>query len=108
MIYVSEDHLRQVEYLLEQSRFGNHLLFDSEQLRHVFRDRDEEDPDSRILSADEAYTVEHHIERLLQQPGLAQKRAYLEKLDPRTFEWVVRTYFNIVENNIVESSQETH
>ena len=108
MIQVPNQHLKQVQYLLEQSKLGNHLLFDSEKLREVFQNRSAIEPESNILTEEEAYGVEHHIERLLQQPGLLRQRAYLERLDARTFEWVVRTYFNIVENNIVESQGEAH
>ena len=60
------------------------------------------------MSDEDSYAVEHHIENLILQPTLAQKRAYLEKLDERTFELVVRTYFNIVENSIYESSEVRH
>ncbi len=106
MIYVSKSQLSQVEYLINQSKQGNHVLFDVESLRKVFW---KENPYlSMTISEQEAYSVEHHIEKLILEPSLAQKRAYLEALDPNTYEMVVKTYFNIIENNIYEKLEVQH
>lgn len=102
MIYVDKNQLSQVEYLIHQSQQGNHVLFDRESLRQVFEN------ESRDLPEAESYAVEHHIEKLIQQPSLEQKRAYLDGLDPETYGKVVRTYFNIVENNLFEKSEVKH
>ena len=45
---------------------------------------------------------------LITLPGLQQKKAYLEQLDRRTFEQVIRAYFNIVENNLYENNEVRH
>jgi len=103
MIYVSEDQLEQVEYLIGQSIQGNHILFDQDTIKRVFGAFDNDNPSEK-----EAYGVEHHIERMILQPTLLQKRAYLEKLDHKTFELVVRTYFNIVENSLFEQTESKH
>lgn len=106
MIYVSKNQLNQVEYLIGQSIQGNHVLFDLQVLRDVFW----KDYLSCVetISEEEAYEVEHHIERIISLPSLHQKRAYLEALDRRTLERVVKTYFNIVENNIYENIEVKH
>lgn len=103
VIYVSEDQLTQVEYLIGQSVQGNHVLFES----HVIREAYERTAGDQF-SEDDAYGVEHHIENLITQPTLAQKRAYLERLDLKTHDFVVRTYFNIIENSIIEDSGVKH
>jgi hypothetical protein len=103
VIYVSPDQLNQVEYLIHQSIQGHHLLFEPERVREIFFRA----PYCEFTEAD-AYEMEHHIERLLLMPTLDSKRAYLEKLDPSTYERVVRTYFNIVENNLFESARVLH
>ncbi|MCC7441102.1 MAG: hypothetical protein IT285_05700 [Bdellovibrionales bacterium] len=105
MIYVSQDQLDQVEYLIRQSIQGNHVLFDSDTVRDVFLSLRS---DASGFAVQDAYGVEHHIERLISQPSLAQKRAYLERLDRDTYRKVVRTYFNIVENNLFESGEARH
>lgn len=103
----SKDQIGQVEYLIQQSIRGHHVLFDVETLRTVLS------PESArtLLSAlteDEALAIEQHIETLIRQPSLTEKRAYLEKLDARTYAWVVKTYFNIIENNLYESQEGHH
>lgn len=103
MIYVSEDQLEQVEYLIGQSIQGNHVLFDPDTIKRVFTAFIGED-----VCEKDAYGVEHHIERMILQPTLSQKRAYLERLDRKTFELVVRTYFNIVENSLFEQCEVKH
>lgn len=106
MIYISKTQLKQVEYLIGQSIQGNHVLFDLEVVRRVFWN---EPPfqTSHFTDAD-GYSVEHHIERMIMQPTLAAKRAYLEGLEENVYHAVVRTYFNIVESNLHESNQVSH
>lgn len=100
MIQISGDQLKQVEYLISQSIQGNHILFDAETIRRVLKHSA-----SRPVQTPGA---EHHLEQLILQPSLRAKRAYLERLDPDTFECVVRTYMNVVENNLLESSGVRH
>lgn len=109
VIYVSDSQLKQVEYLIQQSLQGHHVLFDNDTLRRVFARRELGTGSTGLeMSTEEAYAVEHHIERMIAAPSLEEKRAYLEKLDRPTFEQVVRTYFNIVENNLYESADLRH
>jgi hypothetical protein len=106
LIYVSKNQLKQVEYLIGQSIHGNHVLFDLEAVRRVFWKSKAELMPS--ISEADAYEVEHHIEKIILEPTLAQKRAYLEGLDEETYSRVVKTYFNIVENNLYEKSEIQH
>jgi hypothetical protein len=103
LIYVSREQLQQVEYLIHQSIQGNHLLFDPSRVKEIFFRAPYFE-----FTPEDAYAVEHHIERLLSRPTLDDKKAYLEGLDPTTYERVVRTYFNIVENNLFESARVLH
>lgn len=100
MIYIKEDQIDQIEYLIHQSIQGNHILFDLETVRQAFQQSFSEE--------EESANVEHHIEKLILKPSLNQKRAYLEKLDPDTLKKVIRTYFNIIENNLFEQSNNRH
>lgn len=103
MIYVNQKQLDQVEYLIEQSSRGHHVLFDTDVIRKVFRAKAQVKPsDEEEENDDETTAAEKHIENLILQPTLVSKKAYLENLSPEVFERVVRTYFAIVENNIFE------
>jgi hypothetical protein len=105
MIHVSKHQLAQVEYLIEQSANGNHVLFDTNELRRVFEYAEA----SRFtLSEKDAYEIEPFIERLLEEPTLERKRAYLEGLEQPVFDRVVMTYFSIVENNLFDACEARH
>lgn len=103
MIYVNQKQLDQVEYLIEQSSKGHHVLFDADMIRQAFLYASLEEDDDDADGNDEKDTAEKHIENLILQPTLISKRAYLENLSKDTRFRVVRTYFSIVENNIFEA-----
>ena len=103
MIYVSKEQLRQVEYLIGQSIQGHHVLFDNETVRRIFNS-----PLNANFNEKGDEEMQGHIEKLILQPTIMQKRAYLERLPGPTFEKMVRTYFSIVENNLYENNEVKH
>lgn len=105
MIYITEEQAAQVKYLLEQAIQGNHILFDSKTLKRILEIPHSVTPEKTKA---EGYSHEHHIEKIMGFKGLAEKHAYLERLDPKTFEGVVRTYLNIVENTLFEAKGTIH
>jgi hypothetical protein len=102
MITVSKDQLDTVEYLLQQSAQGNHVLFDVDTVRHVFT------LPAKPMNEQEAYEVEHHIEKLIAAGTLDKQKAYLENLSEDLLFRVVKTYFNILENNLFETQTVRH
>lgn len=107
MITITEDQVAHVQYLLDQALQGNHVLFRPDELKGAFsRPRPEKTTEGAC--AEDGYGVEHHIEKLMTLETLAQKRAYVERLDPTTFDRVVRTYFNIVENTLLDARKAAH
>lgn len=103
MIYVNQKQLDQVEYLIEQSCRGHHVLFDADIIRAAFGAAQIEIEVEEETEELETETTEKHIENLILQPTLVSKRAYLENLNIETRDRVVRTYFSIVENNLFEA-----
>ncbi len=103
MVTISEEQMTQVEYIIGQSMLGHHVLFEPEEVRRVFT-RGAPMP----VNEHQADSIESHIERVMAMPSLSEKREYLQNLDRATFDWVVRTYFTIVENNIYDQSVYTH
>ena len=101
----NRDQRQQVEYLLQQSQQGHHVLFGNELVRRAFAATTGQ---PRPAAEAEAYAAEPHIERLMNEPSLERKRAYIEGLDEESLGRVVRTYFNIVENSIFEMSEVKH
>jgi hypothetical protein len=103
MITVSQEQLDTVEYLISQSAQGNHILFDLDLVRRVFTH-----PTTKPMKEAEAYEVEHHIERLISMEGYDKQKAYISDLPEETLYRVIKTYFNIVENSLFESSTVRH
>jgi hypothetical protein len=102
MITVSQAQLDTVEYLIKQSAQGNHILFDLDLVRRVFTH-----PTCPMNESD-AYEVEHHIEKLIALEGFDNQKAYVDHLPEEILHRVIKTYFNIVENSMFESSKERH
>jgi hypothetical protein len=97
VIYVNQDQLDQVKYLLEQSAQGNHLLFDESTLRRVApRIGHAEKRNARVEKAEQL------LEQMILRPSISSKRAFLETLDPEVYDDVARVFFNIVQNTALE------
>ena len=99
MITVSKEQLDTVEYLLQQSAQGNHVLFGIDLVRQVFT------LTHTAMTEKEAYEVEHHIEKIISMDGLQKQKAYVDQLPQEVLHRVIKTYFNIVENNIFENQK---
>ncbi|MGE4233126.1 MAG: hypothetical protein AB7F43_07340 [Bacteriovoracia bacterium] len=106
MIYVNQEQLDQVKYLIEQSSKGFHILFETDLIRKAFdlSDNPVEEPEDEAPE-DGDNSIEKHIENMILQPTILSKRAYLENLEPKVFSKVIKTYFSIVENNIIEAME---
>jgi hypothetical protein len=103
MVYVSQEQLDQVKYLLKQSSQGNHLLFDERTIRRIAgRLGREEARDEKVEKA------EALLEQMILRPTISSKRAFLEALDPLTYDDVAKVYFNIVQNTAQENQGFSH
>jgi hypothetical protein len=102
MITVSQEQLTTVEYLIKQSAQGNHILFDIDVVRKVFSNQ------TKPMSEEEAREIEGHIEKLISLEGYERQKAYLSRLPETVLYRVVKIYFNIVENNLFETSRIRH
>lgn len=103
VIYVNQDQLDQVKYLLQQSAQGNHLLFDETTLRRLApRIGRQENRDERVEKAEQL------LEQMILRPSISSKRAFLETLDSDTYDDVARVFFNIVQNTAQENQGFSH
>lgn len=103
MIYVNQEQLDQVKYLLRQSALGNHLLFDERTLIRV-ADR----LGVKESRSDRLENAERLLEQMILRPTISSKRAFLETLDAETYDDVARVYFNIVQNTAHEHQGFNH
>ena len=103
MIYVNQEQLDQVKYLIHQSALGNHLLFDEKTLRRIAPRVGQQE--ARTEKVEKA---EHLLEQMILRPSISSKRAFLESLDPEIYDEVARVYFNIVQNTAQENQGFSH
>lgn len=102
MIYVSQEQLDQVKYLLKQSAQGNHLLFDDRTVRRIAEQLGQSDRDERVEKA------EALLEQMILRPTIKAKKDFLANLDPTTRDDVALVYFNIVQNTAQENQGFSH
>lgn len=102
---IAKENMRQLEYLFAQSVQGIHLLFDNQSLAQILS-RPSEELD--VFSFENLDRVQNLFMDFIQRETLDEKRAFLDSLSSDTFELLVRTYFNIVENAILEASEYKH
>jgi hypothetical protein len=105
LIYIDKSQLEQMEYLLAQSAQGVHLLFDPMVVRKIL---------SRPTESMDFFTFEN-LNRIqvilgdfLKKKSFIEKKVFLEGLAPDSYELLVRSYFNIVDNAVMESTKHKH
>lgn len=102
---VAKENLQQLEYLFAQSVQGVHLLFDNESLTKILsKPSDELD----VFSFENLDRIQNIFLDFINRETLDEKRAFLDSLSNETYELLVRTYFNIVENAVLEASEYKH
>jgi len=102
MITINQNQLDTVEYLITQSAQGNHILFDLDTVRKAFQQK------TAPMTADQAREVETHVETLITLETFERQQAYIKALTPEVLGRVIKTYFNIVENKLFETSKVRH
>lgn len=103
MIYVNQEQLDQVRYLLAQSALGNHLLFNENTIRRIAPEIGKQGArNARVEKAEKL------LEQMILCPSISSKKTFLEKLDAQTYDDVARVYFNIVQNTAQENQGFSH
>lgn len=102
---LNSENLNQLEYLFAQSAQGIHLLFDNASIARIMSTPSE---DLDVFSFENLDRVQNIFMDFVNRETLDEKRAYLDSLTPDTYELLVRTYFNIVENAVLEATDLKH
>ena len=105
MVYINKDQLKEVEYLFNQSAQGLHVLFDNASIRRVLSKPTEE---MDYFNFENVNRIQHILSEFISKESITEKKAFLETLDQDTFDLLLRTYFNIVENSIFEQGNLKH
>lgn len=103
MVFVNDNQLEQLEFLLDQSAQGLHHIFDGATLVRTLKAA----PPLEFTAA-EVNRVQRLLNRLVVQPTIAMKMAWVSRLTMEEKDLLVRSYFNIVENNIYDAQEDLH
>ncbi|MFK8137165.1 MAG: hypothetical protein AB8E15_02285 [Bdellovibrionales bacterium] len=94
---LDENRLQQMEYLLDQSRNGHHLLFENSTIARVFSRKAE---DNTMFKIDNLARIQDLLAKFMEKETLRKKRDFVHSLNHTDHDLLVRTYFNIIENSI--------
>ena len=95
---LDENRLLQMEYLVDQSRMGHHLLFDNATVSRVFTEENEND--EAMFQVENLARIQDLLAEFMDKSTLKEKRRFLDTLEDEDHDLLVRTYFNIIENSI--------
>lgn len=102
---ISDSHLDQIEHLLAQSMNGIHLLFDNETIAKVLKTPTEHIDLFQVKNLDK---IQELFTEFIKRETLQDKQLYLHSLDEKSFEMLLRTYFHIVDNSLMQAELDKH
>ncbi|MCO5141539.1 MAG: hypothetical protein M9962_00445 [Oligoflexia bacterium] len=96
MIYVNEDQLKEVNYLVSSSANGIHLLFDEKTLLRVAPYINSNERNERVTKAEQL------LEQVILRKSITEKKAFLATLEPEIYDDVAKVFLSIVQNSAEE------
>lgn len=102
---MDEKNIEALEKFLSQSLVGLHHLFDHDSIAAILRKPTD---DGDFFSFDNLGKIQSLMDDLLKHDSLDAKRAFLRRLDSKSYEILLRTYFHIVENTVASSKPLKH
>lgn len=102
---LDDSHLEEIESLLNQSLRGIHHLFENQEIARILATPTE---DLEFFTFDNMDRVQELFSELVKHKSLDQKQAFLRRLDSDSYELLLRSYFHLVENSAMGSSELKH
>ncbi len=105
MLEIKQNELNEMELLLNQSVKGHHFLFDHKEVAQILKTPTE---DIDFFNKENLHRIQTLMTGLLSKKSFHQKQTYLNSLDHKNFELLVRTYFHIVDSTVLAGLKSTH
>ena len=103
---IEKKQLKEIEFLFDQSTKGLHLLFDDkEKLAIILKEPIHE---QSFFSSKNMKTIQFLFTNLISKKSFFDKKAYLQTLNAKNFEILVKTYFHIVDNTFLSAERNLH
>jgi len=100
-----EVQLEEIERLLSQSMNGIHALFDNAVVAQILQKPTEELDFFNFKNLDRIQTL---FTEFVNLKTVWEKQCFLNALDSKSYEILVRTYFHIVDNSLLASNPLRH
>ena len=101
MVRIDNSQIEEIQYIIKQSMKGLHVLFDNETIKKYLYGVDNEDD---IFDENTSRRTETLLERFMSTPTITAKKLFFRDLSEDDKSLLIRTYFNIVENNVLNSN----
>lgn len=90
--------MQEIQYIIQQSMNGNHVLFDNDTIKR-FCNTEKNDED--IFDEQKARSTEKLVELFMSTPTINGRKLFFQSLTEDEKSLLIRTYFQIVENNLL-------
>ena len=105
MVKIDDSQVEEIRYIISQSMNGCHILFDNETIKKYLYASGNDD---EIFDEKKSRETEKLIERFMSTPTITGKKMLFKDLSDDEKSILIRTYFNIVENNILNSRRQVN
>lgn len=100
MVHIDDSQVEEIKYIISQSMNGLHVLFDNETIKRFLNGSDNDD---EVFDEKRSRETEKLVERFMSTPTIAGKKVLFQSLNDSEKTLLIKTYFSIVENNILNS-----
>lgn len=105
MTDLSYDCLERMDQLIHQSVRGIHILFDRADIVAAIT---QEEPEAEENSLEKLKQIQELLYKFIQIKTVEEKRSYLESLSQEDYLVLIRAYFKIVDNSILNKLVDKH
>ena len=106
---IDPSQMEQVEYLLNQSARGNHILFDPDDIKKALSSEQSlEKMKGDYLDAFDLKTLQKMrdlLDLLMRQPTVSEKRHFILSLSSDSKELLIKAYFHILDNSLFQNKE---
>ena len=103
--HIKDVQIEELEKILNQSVRGIHHLFEKEKIAQILKTPTEE---LNFFTVENMTIIQKLFDELIQKKTIQEKQAYIERLNDKNFEILLRTYFHIVDSTIMTSEHVKH
>ncbi len=100
MVRIDDAQAEEIKYIISQSMNGLHVLFDNDTIKRYLHGSENED---EVFDENKSRQTEKLIERFMSTPTITGKKMLFQGLTDEEKALLIKTYFSIVENNILNS-----